>query len=516
MKNLGSLSFSHDFVDSFSEPLYSLVLPSKVSEPRLVAWSENLAARFNLSHPGERGANVDLLTGNLILPDMKPFAVCYGGHQFGRWAGQLGDGRAITLGEVRDIENQPWEFQLKGAGPTPYSRGADGRAVLRSSIREFICSEAMYHLGVPSTRALSVTVTGDQVMRDMFYDGNPRNEPGAVVCRVSPSFVRFGNFEILAARQDTEGLRKLIDFVRARYFSKTQETSVESDLEWFREVCRRTAWMVAQWMRVGFVHGVMNTDNMSILGLTIDYGPYGWLDNFDPSWTPNTTDLPGRRYCYGRQPGIAQWNLAMLAQALMVLHPHQEKVWQHALEDFESFYSEYFLQMMAQKLGLSKLETSDDIQFLAEMDALLQSEETDMTLFFRGLSGYMLTADQKQNEDLPIFLKQALYKDSVSQDLVQRWGSWLQIYRERLVGQALNPEVLAQRMNQANPIYVPRNYLLHQAITAAENGDFSEVKKLLHVFENPYREQVGQQSYAQKRPDWARHQPGCSTLSCSS
>ncbi|PIS09773.1 MAG: hypothetical protein COT73_12925, partial [Bdellovibrio sp. CG10_big_fil_rev_8_21_14_0_10_47_8] len=258
------------------------------------------------------------------------------------------------------------------------------------------------------------------------------------------------------------------------------------------------------------------TDNMSILGLTIDYGPYGWLDNFDPSWTPNTTDLPGRRYCYGRQPGIAQWNLAMLAQALMVLHPHQEKVWQHALEDFESFYSEYFLQMMAQKLGLSKLETSDDIQFLAEMDALLQSEETDMTLFFRGLSGYMLTADQKQNEDLPIFLKQALYKDSVSQDLVQRWGSWLQIYRERLVGQALNPEVLAQRMNQANPIYVPRNYLLHQAITAAENGDFSEVKKLLHVFENPYREQVGQQSYAQKRPDWARHQPGCSTLSCSS
>jgi uncharacterized protein YdiU (UPF0061 family) len=247
---------------------------------------------------------------------MRPYAARYGGHQFGVWAGQLGDGRAITLGELMPRPGERWELQLKGAGRTPYSRTADGRAVLRSSVREFLCSEAMHFLGVPTTRALSLVATGDIVVRDMFYDGNPMPEPGAVVCRVAPSFVRFGNFEIHASRGENELLQRLADYIITEHFKELGPPTPEVYKLWFEEVCRRTGVMIAHWMRVGFVHGVMNTDNMSILGLTIDYGPYGWLEGYDPAWTPNTTDLPGRRYAYGRQPDVAAWNLARLANAL--------------------------------------------------------------------------------------------------------------------------------------------------------------------------------------------------------
>ncbi|MBG3852707.1 YdiU family protein, partial [Xanthomonas hortorum pv. carotae] len=230
---------------------------------------------------------------------MQPWAVNYGGHQFGHWAGQLGDGRAISLGEAIGVDGGRYELQLKGAGPTPYSRGADGRAVLRSSIREFLCSEAMHHLGVPTTRALSLVTTGDAVVRDMFYDGRPQREPGAIVCRVAPSFIRFGNFELPSARGDSALLRQWADFTIARDFPELKGAGENLYAAWFAQVCERTAVMVAHWMRVGFVHGVMNTDNMSILGLTIDYGPYGWVDDYDPDWTPNTTDAQGRRYRFG-------------------------------------------------------------------------------------------------------------------------------------------------------------------------------------------------------------------------
>ena len=251
---------------------------------------------------------------------MQPYAANYGGHQFGHWAGQLGDGRAITLGETINAAGERWELQLKGAGPTPYSRSADGRAVLRSSIREFLCSEAMHHLGVPTTRALSLVATGEAVVRDMFYDGHPKPEPGAIVCRVAPSFIRFGNFELPASRGDNALLRQLADFCIRRDFPELRGRRRAA----LRRVVRRRSAsaprvMVAHWMRVGFVHGVMNTDNMSILGLTIDYGPYGWVDNYDLDWTPNTTDAHGRRYRFGWQPKIAHWNLARLAQALSPL-----------------------------------------------------------------------------------------------------------------------------------------------------------------------------------------------------
>ncbi len=282
---------------------YSRVDPTPVRAPKLLAWSREVADLLGLDETDLRDPRfAEVFGGNALLPGMVPYAACYGGHQFGNWAGQLGDGRAITLGETVNPQGQRWELQLKGAGPTPYSRRADGRAVLRSSIREFICSEAMHHLGVPTTRALSLVATGEPVIRDMFYDGNARPEPGAIVRRVAPSFIRFGNFEIFASRGEEPLLQQLIDFTIDRDFPELAEAepdSVQRRLKWFEEVCRRSAVLIAHWMRVGFVHGVMNTDNMSILGLTIDYGPYGWIDNFDPDWTPNTTDAGGRRYRFG-------------------------------------------------------------------------------------------------------------------------------------------------------------------------------------------------------------------------
>jgi uncharacterized protein YdiU (UPF0061 family) len=297
-----------------SNAAYTRVAPTPVAAPRLLGWSRPLAAFLGL----RSAPDAEALAGNRILPGMQPYAARYGGHQFGHWAGQLGDGRAITLGELIASDGTRQELQLKGAGRTPYSRTADGRAVLRSSLREFVCSEAMYHLGVPTTRALSLVATGESVVRDMFYDGNPAPEPGAVVCRVAPSFVRFGSFQIFAAHGETDALMQLADYVIREHYSGATYR------EFFQEVCRRTAVLLVDWMRLGFVHGVMNTDNMSILGLTIDYGPYGWLEGYDPLWTPNTTDAQGRRYSYGSQPHIAQWNLARLAEALMPLIPGRE------------------------------------------------------------------------------------------------------------------------------------------------------------------------------------------------
>jgi uncharacterized protein YdiU (UPF0061 family) len=299
-----TLRFDNSFVralpaDPSTEPrprqvnaaLYSFVTPTRVSAPRVIAYSSEVAAMLGWTDEDVRSPNfAEVFGGNALIDGMQPYAANYGGHQFGNWAGQLGDGRAITLGEVLTDAGGRLELQLKGAGRTPYSRTADGRAVLRSSVREFLCSEAMHHLGVPTTRALSLVATGDKVVRDMFYDGNPQAEPGAIVCRVAPSFIRFGNFELPSAREDHPLLEKLIDFTIARdYPDLVAEGGDKSEqrARWFGEICARTARMIAHWMRVGFVHGVMNTDNMSILGLTIDYGPYGWVDNFDRNWTKN-------------------------------------------------------------------------------------------------------------------------------------------------------------------------------------------------------------------------------------
>jgi serine/tyrosine/threonine adenylyltransferase len=464
-----------------SNACYTRVEPAPVREPRLLAWSDDLGRLLGLRKP----PSADVLSGNRVLPGMQPYAARYGGHQFGNWAGQLGDGRAITLAEMIAADGSRQELQLKGAGPTPYSRTADGRAVLRSSLREFLCSEAMAWLGVPTTRALSLAATGEAVVRDMFYDGNPRPEPGAVVCRVSPSFVRFGNFQILE-----DGPRKrLADYVIRHHFPGM------TYLEWFHEVCRRTGRLMADWMRLGFVHGVMNTDNMSILGLTIDYGPYGWLEGYDPMWTPNTTDASGRRYSYGNQPYIAQWNLARLAEALIPLGLEVP-----ALEDGLKLYVDVFQarwnRALADKLGLDHL----DDELAKDLFPALGEAETDFTIFFRSLAKG------------PGAVKAAFYEDKPRPLL----DAWLARYAGEVRKESLQDDERARRMNSVNPKYVFRNYLAVQAIDAIGNGDASVLERLMKVLARPYDEQPGHEELAARRPEWARHKAGCSALSCSS
>ena len=499
---------------------YSRVQPTAVSKPVLVAHSAEVARLLNLSVDPEQFANV--FGGNTVLDGMDPFAMCYGGHQFGNWAEQLGDGRAINLGEVLNDSGEHWTLQLKGAGPTPYSRTADGLAVLRSSVREFLCSEAMYHLGVPTTRALSLVVTGEQVQRDMFYDGNPKLEPGAVVCRVAPSFVRFGNFELPAARRDDALLKQLADYTIRRDFPEyaADELGIEQYAAWFTEVCRRTAEMIVHWMRVGFVHGVMNTDNMSILGLTIDYGPYGWLENFDPGWTPNTTDMRGRRYRFGHQPQIAGWNLNKLANAIVPLmgeKPPEE--WIDALRAGLDVYYETFdtgwNAMMASKLGLRQFEAETDASLIEDLLKTLQIAETDMTIFFRRLAAVEI--DSPGERTWLETIAPAYYSpDKLKEDDLTATDEWFNRYFERVRQDGLPTKERVQRMNAVNPKFVLRNYIAQLAIDKAEAGDYSMVNELLEVLRHPYDEDAGPDELAAKRPEWARHRAGCSMLSCSS
>jgi len=499
---------------------YSRVMPTAVATPRLVAYSREVGdlIGFRLTD-SETELFAQVFSGSTVLPEMDPFAMCYGGHQFGNWAGQLGDGRAINLGEVINRQGQRWTLQLKGAGPTPYSRTADGLAVLRSSVREFLCSEAMFHLGVPTTRALSLVTTGQQVVRDMFYDGNPQREPGAVVCRVAPSFVRFGNFEIFTSRGDIENLRTLANYTITNDFPhlaptpNTQWTS-ETYVRWFDEVCLLTAEMIVHWMRVGFVHGVMNTDNMSILGLTIDYGPYGWLENYDPDWTPNTTDASGRRYRYGNQPQVALWNLVQLANAILPL-VGEPKPLEACLENYSHCFERSWQEMMAQKLGIGSFDESTDNELITDLLDFFSTVETDMTIFFRRLAD--ISSMEKPETEIPNPLAQAFYSDEpLAGKPREVLLAWLDRYRVRVQRSKLSDEHRRQQMNAVNPIYVLRNYLAQLAIDQAEHGDHSSVVQLLEVLRSPYTEIRGQEQYAAKRPEWARNRAGCSMLSCSS
>jgi uncharacterized protein YdiU (UPF0061 family) len=470
---------------------YTRVDPTPVSAPRLLAWSDEAGEMLGLERPATAdGLAAEVLGGNRVLPGMQPYAARYGGHQFGHWAGQLGDGRAITLGEIIAPDGRRHDMQLKGAGRTPYSRTADGRAVLRSSLREFMCSEAMFHLGVPTTRALSLVGTGESVVRDMFYDGNARPEQGAIVCRVAPSFVRFGNFQILAAQGEHEALRQLMEYVSENFFPEQ-----ESALDVFREVCRRTGKLMADWMSLGFVHGVMNTDNLSILGVTIDYGPYGWLEGYDLDWTPNTTDAEGRRYCYGNQPHIAQWNLTRLAEALLPLIPEKKDL-EEGLTLYADTFSAAWQRALAQKLGVAALDQPGDDELVSELFEILAERETDFTIFFRNLAVPTLES-----------LRAAFYTENPRHE---RLEAWLAKYSARVRHEP------RQGMDAVNPKYIFRNYLAQQAIDALERGDASVLERLMTVLKNPYGEQPAHQDLAARRPEWARHKAGCSALSCSS
>jgi uncharacterized protein YdiU (UPF0061 family) len=495
---------------------YSRVSPTPVESPRLIAYSPEMVTTLDIDPVFvESPAFARVFGGNALMDGMEPYAANYGGHQFGVWAGQLGDGRAITLGEVVNARGERWELQLKGAGPTPYSRSADGRAVLRSSIREFLCSEAMHHLRVPTTRALSVVTTGERVVRDMFYDGNPQFEAGAIVCRVAPSFIRFGNFELPASRGDAPLLTRLVDFTIQRDFPALIASVGDADperlmSEWFGVVCERTAVMVAEWMRVGFVHGVMNTDNMSILGLTIDYGPYGWIDNFDLEWTPNTTDAAGRRYRFGHQPQIAYWNLGRFASAIAPLLRSVDPL--HAgLERFVAEFSRSNTRNVANKLGLAECGDGD-LDLMQDLHTRLQSAEVDMTIFFRHLANVDVAAEAPPLEPLA----GAFYDHGKMRQAEADFNIWLARYARRVRADRLGREERLARMRSANPRYVLRNYLAQQAIDRAEHGDYAGITELLDVLRRPYDDQDGADAFAARRPDWARHRAGCSMLSCSS
>ena len=510
---------------------WSPVRPTPVTAPRVLAVADDLAA-----HLGFRTADLAspdfaaVFSGNAVAPGARPIATNYGGHQFGHWAGQLGDGRAILLGERVDVDGQRWELQLKGAGPTPYSRRADGRAVLRSSLREFVCSEAMHALGVPTTRALSLIATGDDVVRDILYAGDPRPEPGAIVCRAAPSFLRFGHFELPASRGDTVLLERFVDHAISAHFPTITGPNARAD--WFAEVARRTGVLMAHWMRVGFVHGVMNTDNLSVLGLTIDYGPFGFLDDVDPNFTPNTTDLPGRRYRYAAQPQIAHWNLSALASALSALFPDAAPLTAGMNAYVEAFQSAQS-RMWADKLGLADWR-DEDAALVSALFGVLQSAEVDFTLFFRRLAdlaaapavpadgprpspcpGQAVTLPDAIADPIRAFAP-ALYDAAKAARVAADLVDWLTRYAARLARDAQTPGQRRARMDAANPLYVPRNWLLQQAIEAAEAGDTGELHALLRVLGRPYAVQPGADRFATRRPDWAKDKPGCSALSCSS
>jgi uncharacterized protein YdiU (UPF0061 family) len=381
-----------------------------------------------------------------------------------------------------------------------------------------MCSEAMHYLGVPTTRALSLVGTGETVIRDMFYDGNPQPEPGAVVCRVAPSFVRFGNFQIHAAYEENDALKQLADYVITTHFAELDAPSSETYTRWFEEICRRTATLMAEWMQVGFVHGVMNTDNMSILGLTIDYGPYGWLEGYDPAWTPNTTDAQGRRYCYGNQPQIGLWNLVQLANALIPLVGDKEPL-ERALAVYGQTYASTWRRMLGDKLGLAALDGESDDKLANDLFELLQGVETDMTLFFRLLADVPIkrAALTASDDALVEPLRRAFYSDDAfAPQHLERMGSWLRRYIARARQDTLADSARRERMNRTNPKYVLRNYLAQQAIDALAQGDASVLERVMRVLQRPYDDQPEHDDLAERRPEWARHKAGCSALSCSS
>ena len=469
--------------------------PTPLPDPQWVVRNPALAAQIGLPAGFlDSEATLQALTGNAILPGSQPYASVYSGHQFGVWAGQLGDGRAISLGETAS----GWELQLKGVGRTPYSRGGDGRAVLRSSIREFLCSEAMHALGMPTTRALSLTASHDPVYREEI-------ETAAVVTRAAPSFVRFGHFEHFAARDRQADLGTLADYVIERYYPECRNDWVNADgtvqgnayAALLHAVGQRTAHMLAHWQAVGFCHGVMNTDNMSILGLTIDYGPFQFLDAFDPQHICNHSDHQGR-YAFNKQPQVAYWNLFCLGQALLPLIGDEDTTIQ-ALEAYRPAFSQQFYIRMCHKLGWAALPSAhlnDANAVIAALLELLAANRVDHTIFWRRLSLSVQDDDTERTREL--FLDTAAF------------DRWLLSYQTLATqsGQAPNAEL----MLATNPKYVLRNHVGELAIRAAQAGDFSVVQSLHEVLRQPFSEHPAHSAWADFPPDWA----SSIAISCSS
>ena len=482
----------HSFFDTFKDRgdlHFSPVVPSRLDQPTKVSSNSLLATQLGIDPAAlDSQTMLDLVSGNFGTANIKPIALVYSGHQFGVWAGQLGDGRAMTLGELpvtgADGKIELWDLQLKGAGPTPYSRFADGRAVLRSSIREYLCSEAMHGLGIASTRALYLLDSKTRIYREDV-------ESGAIVCRVARSHIRFGSFEHFHYRNQPEGVAALADYVIDRHFP---EWAAEHNryLKLFTQTVENTAKMIAQWQAVGFSHGVMNTDNMSILGDTLDYGPFGFLDSYNPNFICNHSDSHGR-YSFKNQPSVGLWNLNALATSLMSLLSSDELI--AVLKTYEPHYLAHYRALMAAKLGLLEYR-DDDEQLLNSLLELLQKNAVDYSLFFRQLCTFSAT-DQSVRDH---------FIDRDAFDL------WAEQYLQRLVQQPLTDQQRCAQMLRTNPKYVLRNYMAQAAIEKAQQGDYSEVNLLLRVLQNPFDEHPEAEKYAGLPPDWADH----ISVSCSS
>ncbi|HWI81235.1 protein adenylyltransferase SelO [Ramlibacter sp.] len=479
----------HNSFAALGPAFFTELAPTPLPAPGLVCGNTALARELGLA-PDLIGSpqGVAAFTGNLPLAGSRPLASVYSGHQFGVWAGQLGDGRAILLGELQTPAG-PQELQLKGSGRTPYSRMGDGRAVLRSSIREFLGSEAMQALGIPTTRALCVTGSPAPVRREEI-------ETAAVVTRTAPSFVRFGHFEHFAARDQLGDLRRLADYVIDRFYPGCrhgERLAGNPYAAFLEQVSERTAAMVAQWQAVGFCHGVMNTDNMSILGLTIDYGPFQFLDAFDPNHICNHSDEQGR-YAYNRQPNVAYWNLFCLGQALLPLIGDQELALA-ALESYKTVFPRELEGRLGAKLGLGRAEAGDR-ELVEQILSLLAADRVDYTIFWRRLSQHVAGTGAEPVRDL--FLRRDDFE------------AWLRRYGERLdrAGRA----AAAQGMLRSNPKYVLRNHLGELAIRQAKLGDHSEVETLLALLQAPFDEHPGHDDKAGFPPDWASQ----IEISCSS
>ncbi|CAJ0782637.1 Protein adenylyltransferase SelO [Ralstonia condita] len=479
------------------------------SAPYLVGFSPEAAASLGIARAElDTPAGLDAFTGNAVPAWSTPLATVYSGHQFGVWAGQLGDGRALLLAELQTTDG-PCEIQLKGAGRTPYSRMGDGRAVLRSSIREFLCSEAMAGLGIPTTRALCVTGSDAPVRREEI-------ETAAVVTRLAPSFVRFGHFEHFSASEQLPQLRALADYVIDRFYPACR-SEVQPYLALLREVARRTAELMADWQAVGFCHGVMNTDNMSILGLTLDYGPFGFLDGFNANHICNHSDTSGR-YAYAQQPQMGYWNLFCLAQALLPLFGDDPGAFidlsdeaqaqpaidaaQDTLLTYRDAYGAAFYARYRAKLGLTTARDEDETLF-GDLFKLLHAQRTDYTLFFRHLA-------EVRRDDTPAAAQARTVRDFFFDRAAA--DVWLSAYRQRLQAEPQPDDARAAAMSRVNPKYVLRNHLAEIAIRRAREKDFSEVENLRAVLARPFDEHAGFEHYAQPAPDWA----ASLEVSCSS
>ncbi len=490
MRKLDELQFDNTYA-RLPAHFYARVAPTPLErEPHLVSFNEAAAALIDLD-PAEAHtpAFVEYFSGQKTLPGAEPLAMLYAGHQFGSYVPQLGDGRALLLGEVRNARGEKWDLHLKGGGATPFGRGFDGRAVLRSTIREYLCSEAMHALGIPTTRALCIIGSREPVRRETI-------ETAATLLRLAPTHVRFGSFEVFHYRGQHEQVRELADYVIAQHFAELSDAPDKYE-NFLAAVVARTAHLVAQWQAVGFAHGVLNTDNMSVLGLTLDYGPFGFMDDFDFGFVCNHTDQAGR-YAFNQQPAVALWNLSCLAQALSALVPREQAV--AMLDQFQPAFAAHYGALMRHKLGLVEVRV-EDADLLLQLLDILNANAVDYTNFFRRLNDFNCAPDARNDNLRDIFIEPAAF------------DGWAARYRVRLALEQSDRAERKQRMDAFNPKYVLRNYLAQGAIAAAvEHGDYTEIERLLALLNRPYEEQPDMASYTEPPPDWGKRL----VVSCSS